>query len=681
MKLLKKLTGFVLMLAALCTVNFCSGAMNHAAAAEAPYYTYTADKDGDLVATKDGYLPYQLYERFDGEKLNKPSDLFIDEEGTLYIADTGNQRVLICGTDGTVRSVITEGLMAPSGLYVTEEGIYVADTRAETVFLFSGEGQLLHKYGKPDNPLFGKSSKYAPKKVAVDSAGSLYIISEGNTNGILNISSKDDFFGYFGVNETGISLGEMIKRITFTQEQKDQLQRNVPPSAANLSMDERGLVYTVTKGSKNGIKKYNIAGKNILNSYNYGDSHLTDITVGEIENFYTLSADGYIYEYSREGNLLFVFGGADDGNNRTGLFVAPAAIDVGPDGRLYVLDSERGTVTSFNRTEYAGIIHSALELYQQGKYVESREPWEEAYRQNSLFDYVQNGLGKSYLKLGMYGEALQSFERGGDYAGYSDAFWEVRNEWLRDHLAGFLGIILAIAVVWKLIAFWNKKKGVLAPLSARIARFKEVRLVRELSFTGYMHKNPADAFYGIKKEGKVSVQSAALLYAFIFFIFLVNKYFSGFLFKTVREDEFNLMTDFVLCPGLMLLTVFCLNLIGSIRDGEGSLKDIFCSFAYCFTPYLFLKPLVIALSYIVTFNEGFIISLLNFIIYAGCGILLFVMIKEIQAYKLSETVKCILITLFTMVMLVIGGVIMFALVNQLWEFLVGVGKEAMFRVR
>ena len=37
------------------------------------------------------------------------------------------------------------------------------------------------------------------------------------------------------------------------------------------------------------------------------------------ENIFVASSDGYVYEYNEEGELLFVFGGRDDGRQRIGL--------------------------------------------------------------------------------------------------------------------------------------------------------------------------------------------------------------------------------------------------------------------------------------------------------------------------------------------------------------------------
>ena len=85
------------------------------------------------------------------------------------------------------------------------------------------------------------------------------------------------------------------------------------------------------------------------------------------------------------------------------------------------------------------------------------------------------------------------------------------------------------------------------------------------------------------------------------------------------------------------------------------------------------------MSHVLTFNEAFLITLLNFIMTAGTGILIFLMIREINCYTYRETFISILLTIFTMVVLVAAGVILFALLKQVADFLVSIYKEVYFR--
>lgn len=651
-----------------------------ALAAESPYTTLTIDKDGYFVNTQDGYIPSVVYDKFGEEQLKSPSDLFIGRNGKMYIADTGNKRVLVCDKTGNLLKIIEGDLKGPTGLFVdNQENIYVADPKSNKIFVYTESGELQREYVTPVSPLFAPDSRYAPAKVAVNAAGSIYTISEGNANGILTFSDKGDFYGYFGANNTRISFTQILRRLAFTDEMRNALQSNVPSAAINLDIDNNGLIYTVTQGTNgDGIKKFNMAGKNML-SDGFADYLVADIAVGNIENIYTVSKQGYIYEYTRDRELLFLFGGRDDGKNRTGLFVAPSAIEVDSEGRLYVLDSESANITVFEQTEYAVTVHEALNLFQEGFYVESHEPWEEVLRKNSLFDYAQRGISKAFYRLGQYEEALESAKLGGDYKGYSDAFWELRNDWLRENIISIFAVLLVISILWKVLKRVKDKAPGLKQVTKGLRYLGSRKLVKEIGFLKYMIKNPADAFYGIKFEGKVSVVSSSLVYIIFFLIYIANKYYSGFLFKTVEEGYFELGTDFIYIFGFIALCLICNNLICSIKDGEGSFKNIYCSFAYCLMPYIFLKPVVICISHILTYNESFIISFINFIIFGGIAVFLVIMIKEIQAYTMKETLRCIFLVVFTMIILLAAGFILFALIKQVMDFIVSIFKEGYYR--
>ena len=85
-----------------------------------------------------------------------------------------------------------------------------------------------------------------------------------------------------------------------------------------------------------------------------------------------------------------------------------------------------------------------------------------------------------------------------------------------------------------------------------------------------------------------------------------------------------------------------------------------------------------ALSFVLTFNESFIITLLDVVTIGLCLMLVVMMVKSLQNYNFTETFVALLLTLFTMLMIIIAMVIAAALVAQLWEFITAVWKEARF---
>ena len=166
-------------------------------------YTYAADEDKHWERTQDAYLPDKTVT---GLGLSSPEDLFIDEDNMLYIADTGNRRVIKYDINsGQVAGILENGeFTGPRGVYVTENGdIYVADTGAKAVLIFDKDFNLLNKLTRPDAPIFADTN-YEPKRVAVDGGGNVYLIGEGVYNGVIQLARTGEFLGYFAVNDADL---------------------------------------------------------------------------------------------------------------------------------------------------------------------------------------------------------------------------------------------------------------------------------------------------------------------------------------------------------------------------------------------------------------------------------------------------------------------------------------------
>ncbi len=101
--------------------------------------------------------------------------------------------------------------------------------------------------------------------------------------------------------------------------------------------------------------------------------------------------------------------------------------------------------------------------------------------------------------------------------------------------------------------------------------------------------------------------------------------------------------------------------------------------AYSLFPYaLFMLPIAL-LTNILTLNEIFLYTFSLNLMWAWLGIMLFIMVKEIHNYTFSETVRNVLLTLFTMALFVLTGYILYVLFTQLFDFVTAVSQE--FRLR
>lgn len=651
------------------------------ASAETPYKTYTVDGYGYVLETQSAYNPLAAITKVGETAFVSPMDMAIGKDGNLYIADAGAHVILICSRDGEQVGSIGEGvLQTPTGVYVTEDGtVYVADKDAKKVFVFDAQGNVTAEYGKPDSPIYGNSMDFKPTKVVANKTGTMYIICEGNMNGIVQLSPVEggSFLGYFGTNYTSLSPFQMIQRVILTDAQRAQMLSNIPSTPTNLHIDDTGLIYTVTQGDKEtSLKKLNIAGKNLLDSDPYYADLPAAVTTGNYNNILVADSDGYIYEYNEDGELLFMFGGRDDGRQRVGLCNKVEAIAVDEDDRIYLLDSDKKQIHIFEPTEFTNLLHESLYLFSKGQYTQSKEPLSKVLQMNSMFDYANQAMGHAYLQEENYEQALKYFRLAKSFEGYSDAFWEVRNIWIRNYL---VAAVLAIAAVIVLIrggkSLYRKKYA-----NHPTTQTGEHILLGQLRYSLYFMRHPMDGCYGVKKEGKNSWWCANILLGTFILISILEKYCSGFLVKTVREGRYDLITDIGKVLVIFIGLTACNYLVVTIHEGEGFFKDLYCAYAYCLTPYIVIKPFVILLSNVLTYNEVFLISFANIIVWTWVVILILLTLKEINNFTVGETAKALAITAFTVLILTLLVCIIYVLFSQVIDFVITVVREVVYRI-
>jgi uncharacterized membrane protein (GlpM family) len=549
------------------------------------------------------------------------------------------------------------------------------------VFRYSQEGEMIQEYGRPDSPLFGTRSPYKPQKVTVDKRGNLYIIGEGSNNGIIQIGQDGTFLGFFGVNRTQSSLMSVVQDALTTEGQKSRMFIKVPPAPTNIAIDEKGLVFTVTAGTGfEVIRKLNIAGSNILPSDISDTTNLRDITVGPLGNFFVLENNGRIYEYDSYGNLLFIFGGKDDGTNRLGLFKDPTGISVDNLGRLLVTDRERGTIQMLEPTAFAEMMHGGISLYAEGLYVESGKYWSEVLRLNSSIGLAHYAMGEAYYKQQQYDEALESFKIVNSKEGYSNSFWEIRNIWMQEHLSKVFAVIIGMFAIRASVLYVDKKKGILTQPRKRWKAIKAKTLISELLFLVNFLKKPVDSFYYVKRVRKVSLLSATILYFVLFVEYLMMKYFTGFIFRGSNADQINFAFELVTLFLPILLFIVSNYLVSTISDGEGRFRDIYIGTIYSIAPYLVFIIPVTLLSNALTLNEAFLYTFSMQVMIGWSLVILFIMVKEIHAYEFFETVRNILITIFCMIIIVLVCFIIYVLMDQVVDFVTAIIQEVILRV-
>jgi hypothetical protein len=418
----------------------------------------------------------------------------------------------------------------------------------------------------------------------------------------------------------------------------------------------------------------NIASANQLATLSTSATTFLDVAVGPIGSMFVTSDDGLIYEYDRDGNLLFLFGGKDNRTLAKGLFNMPSAIAVDRNHVLYVADSVKSEIHILVPTEFGLLVHDALGLYQEGRYVESKAPWEAVLRHDALFDMAHQGIGRALYKEGDMQGALERFRMIGDKAGYSDAFWEVRNAFLMEHLDSFLYVGIA---VWALLFVLKKlvPNWALAPKRRLQTLVAGNRTFSDLSFAFRAIKNPSDTMQEIGAGRGIALSSTVLLFAFFFLVRIASIQWTALLFQTRDLQTISLVKELVALAGPLVLFVAANYLIASITDGQGKWTQVVQGFAVASLPYSMLSLLNVALSHVLTQNEAFLYTLVSVLALATSGVLLFSMVKDLHNYTLKETVTNILLTVFAFLVFLVLLILFNNVIGQLTDFIVQLWRE------
>lgn len=448
------------------------------------YDPYSYDRWGDPVASQAGYTAEKYV---DGRTIgcgafSEPSDMYISHDNLMYIADKGNNRIVVTDLEFNFIKEMKEfsyngetlTLAKPTGVFVDKYTgyVYVCDTENFRVIKCDTDGNVDRLFERPDSELY--ESSYEPNKVLVDKAGNVYVVARSQTRGAIMFNSIGEFLGFYGANrveQTAEVLANAFWNLISTEEQRARTAKTTPLGFNNFDIDDDGFIYTVTASQDvetDLVKKLNPRGDNILDSLGvaemtFGDipptyysiyskkSSLTDIDIGPNGELNILDFEhGRIFQYDKECWLLFIMGGkgvrGGDGY-QLGLFASASAIESN-DNHLYVLDSKKNNLTVFTRTVFGEIVTEAANLYNDGLYEESLEPWKNVLKYDGNYRRAYIGIGNALYNKYEYEEAMEYFEISISRTRYNRAFEGYRDQWIKEnYIKVIIGIVIFVVIV------------------------------------------------------------------------------------------------------------------------------------------------------------------------------------------------------------------------------------------
>jgi sugar lactone lactonase YvrE len=481
---LKKATAILLM----CIISV-SAVVPAAAAIELPYDSYIYDYWENIVFTPAPYVPGTSVTGISlgVGAFSRPEGMCMAPDGSVYIADTGNNRIVIANADmteslGIIDSFYNDNVRdtfnRPTGVTVSPEGLlYIADSRNSRVVVLDGD-QVVRTISNPQSEMLEESYIFTPLKVAVDFAGRVYIIAENMFQGIMVFNPEGDFIGFFGTVNVKITPWQILWRTISTREQRERQIQFIPTEFTGIDVDDSGFIYASNRDSEGtqAVRRLNPNGEDVIRlgenenlggdliiagfSRFAGPSEMVDV-VYRGKGVYSLldSLRGRIFTYDREGNLLYIFGGLGD---QAGTFRQPVAIEAF-DTRIAVLDIQRNEILIFEETQYGRLINEAVALRFDGDEAQAVEKWRQVLMLNENLEIANIGIGKAYLTSGDNLNAMRYLRRGQSRTYYSVAYRRYRNEVLKENLpyilTGAMVLVVAVPVAVKLRKRMKEKRA------------------------------------------------------------------------------------------------------------------------------------------------------------------------------------------------------------------------------
>ena len=274
-------------------------------------------------------------------QLNGPKNVALAGDGSVYVLDTGNNRVLKFDRNGQYQLAWGQSGAEPGqfnepwGIAVDGQGnVYVADTWNHRIEKFDSQGKFLLQWGgfgdSRDQPDAVPGLFYGPRGLAVDADGNLLVVDSGNKR-VQKFSPDGQLLGQYGSQGGGDGL--------FSE-------------PVGIAVDSKGNVYVADTWNHR-IQKFD-GNMKYLSQWEVpgwvGESVVNKpfLAVDASDNVYVTDPEAHrVLKFSSEGQALATWGRFGNDARSVNL---PLGIAVDGKGQVYVADSGNQRITVYPPT-------------------------------------------------------------------------------------------------------------------------------------------------------------------------------------------------------------------------------------------------------------------------------------------------------------------------------------------
>ena len=712
----------------------------------AAYTTYTYSINGKPLDSPDAYAPDKtitaanLRWNISGPRtFSKPTDIFVDYNNRVYIADSGNNRILILDkymqkVVGQISTFVSNGvrdsLKRPEGVFVskptsTREGeIYIADTDNKRIVVFNYDLTYKRTIGEPESEVFEATSVYYPVALAVDSSGRIYVVSRETYEGVISLNADGSFSCIVASQKVTTSFWDALWSRFQTAAQKAQNEQNLSSAFNNITIDDNDMIYVtistidessqqsaITGKSKSSdyapVKKLNPDGDDIMRRNGFyppsgevmvnsaltaedknvptGASKIVDVALGE-EGTWSIadSKRSHIYTYDKNGNLLFIFGddGKQLGNVEKGTL---AALTYQFADSTSVVNGEKSKLLVLSNAATPSITVYTRTPYGDTLLTALRHTNTKEYDRavDDWRDILQknNNYDAAYVGIGDAYYREGRWEEAMDMykAAYDvESYSDAFKMYRKDLVSKYIFLIILVIVV--LLVAVAKFFGFAGKVNKRTATKKgKKNFGEQILYAFHVMFHPFDGFWDLKHEKRGSVRASLFFIALAIATFYYQAIGQGYLLNP-RNRYSSLWAQLigVVVPlFLFVLANWCLT---TLFDGEGSFKDVFIACSYSLVPIpLLVSPATIYSNFCVS-AETDIIGFIGTLAFIWLGILVFFGTMVTHDYSLGKNFVTILGTLIAMVFIMFIAVLFTTLIGKIVSLITNIVTEIQYRM-
>lgn len=628
------------------------------------------------------------------------TDISVDENGDFYVLDGDASKVFVFDKDYKLKSSFSapdekNDFTGAMGIECKKEKIYICDTGNSRILIFDITGKYLSEMYLPESDLIPDDFIFKPIKIAVDSSGYVYVLSDGSYYGAILYSPNGEFLGFYGSNtvETGImtALETLWEKLTMTNEKRANSERKLPYQFSDLFVDRYDFVYTATgrttteKVEKGQIKRLNPGGTNVLDSSDVVFSDRTKANVRFRAAGWTVDANisnvvvdekGYMFCVDREASKIFIFdadcnfisvmGGGNGDIDQVSAFKKISGIAI--NGKeLIILDEKKNNIVIMEITDYGEKFLAAQALVLNGDYSESLKLWKSVIAQDKNNQLAYSGIAKAYLAEAKYEKALYYAREGKDYETFDQAKTYMRDRFLNQNfnLVAIVSLVAVALIVFVILYAKKKKLASNIPISVRNA------------FTVF--SSPVDTFKTIKEKNTGSVLTATVIMLVFYLSAVAKNDLGGLQFVGDNSDNFNSVLTLLKTIGAVLLFSVSNWAVATLLQGRGTLKEIYVVTCYSLSPLIFSNILFVILSNSLSLTESAFIGIISTFLMIYAGLIIIFGLMTIHDIPFGRFLGITLLSLFGILVVIFIGVIVFMLAQQLYTFVMTLITEIKYR--